>query len=63
MPVLVVAGALDPKYVTLAERLAAGIGPRAELAVLDGAGHTVHLEQPEAFLAVVEAWLTRTGVR
>ena len=63
MPVLVVAGARDPKYVALAQRLATGIGPGAELAVVAGAGHTVHLEQPEAFLAVLDAWLTRTGVR
>ena len=60
MPVLVVAGALDPKYVTLAERLSAGIGTNAELAVVDGAGHTVHLEQPAAFLAVLRSWLSRT---
>ncbi len=61
MPVLVVAGAEDAKFAALAERLAATIGPQAELVVVPGAGHTVHLEQPEAFLAVLEPWLARTG--
>ena len=59
MPVLVVAGADDPKYLALAERLTAGIGSSAELAVVARAGHTVHLEQPAAFLAVLEPWLRR----
>ena len=58
IPTLVVAGALDAKFVDLGQRLAATI-PGAELAVVDGAGHTVHLEQPEAFLAVLRPWLAR----
>ena len=45
MPVLVVAGALDAKFVAIAERMADAI-PDATLAVLDGAGHTAHLERP-----------------
>jgi 2-succinyl-6-hydroxy-2,4-cyclohexadiene-1-carboxylate synthase len=60
MPVLVVAGAEDPKFTVLAERLVASIGPNAELTVVPGAGHTVHLEQPEAFQAVLVPWLDRT---
>jgi 2-succinyl-6-hydroxy-2,4-cyclohexadiene-1-carboxylate synthase len=59
MPVLVVAGADDTKFTALAERLAAGIGVAAELAVVPGAGHTVHLEQPERFLTLLDDWLTR----
>jgi len=59
MPVLVVAGQRDPKFVALAERLAVGIGANAELAVIGGAGHTAHLEQPAAFLAVLLPWLAR----
>jgi 2-succinyl-6-hydroxy-2,4-cyclohexadiene-1-carboxylate synthase len=61
IPVLVTAGALDAKYAALAERLAATIGADAELAVIDGAGHTVHLEQPAAFLSVLRAWQARIG--
>ena len=58
MPVLVVAGALDTKFVAIAERMADAI-PDATLAVLDDAGHTVHLERPEAFVDVLDGWLRR----
>jgi 2-succinyl-6-hydroxy-2,4-cyclohexadiene-1-carboxylate synthase len=58
VPTLVVAGSLDTKFVALGERLAAAI-PGADLAVVDGAGHTVHLERPDDFLAVLLPWLDR----
>jgi 2-succinyl-6-hydroxy-2,4-cyclohexadiene-1-carboxylate synthase len=58
VPTLVIAGAQDAKFVALGERLAATI-PDAELAIIDGAGHTVHLEQPERFLAALLPWLHR----
>lgn len=57
MPVLVVAGALDPPYVARAERLARCIGPNASLAVIGGAGHACHLERPDAFLQTVRPFL------
>ena len=56
VPTLVVAGALDAKFVALGERLAATI-PGADLEIVDGAGHTVHLERPDAFLDVLVPWL------
>ena len=59
MPVLLVAGALDDKFVTLAERMHGAIAG-SELAVVAGAGHTVHLEQPDAFVEVLVGWLART---
>ena len=62
-PVLVAAGADDTKFAALGRRLVAGIGPGAELALVPGAGHTAHLEQPEAFLAALRAWLGRTAAR
>jgi 2-succinyl-6-hydroxy-2,4-cyclohexadiene-1-carboxylate synthase len=49
MPVLVIAGELDSKYVGLADRIAAGIGPDARLEVIPGAGHACHLERPDLF--------------
>ena len=61
MPVLVVAGADDAKFVAAAERLAAGLGSTAELAIIAGAGHTAHLEQPQEFLAALDSWLLRSG--
>ena len=57
MPVLLVTGERDLKFTALAERLAAGIGPSASHLVIPAAGHTAHLEQPDAFLAGLLAWL------
>jgi 2-succinyl-6-hydroxy-2,4-cyclohexadiene-1-carboxylate synthase len=56
MPVLVVAGALDAKFAAIARVMAGRIGPEATVAVLDGAGHTAHLEATPAFLAALRAW-------
>jgi pimeloyl-ACP methyl ester carboxylesterase len=61
LPVLVVAGADDAKFVAAAVRLAAGIGPSATLAVVPGAGHTVHLEAPDPFAALLLPWLERAS--
>ena len=58
MPVLLVAGGRDAKFVAAAERMAALV-PDATLAIVEGAGHTVHLERPEAFEAVLRGWLRR----
>jgi 2-succinyl-6-hydroxy-2,4-cyclohexadiene-1-carboxylate synthase len=57
MPVLVVAGALDPRYVGLARRLVDGIGANAHLAIIGDAGHACHLERPEPFLDAVVPFL------
>ena len=57
MPVLVVAGSLDDAYVAHGRRLVASIGTNATLAVIPGAGHACHLEQPVAFLEVVSPFL------
>jgi 2-succinyl-6-hydroxy-2,4-cyclohexadiene-1-carboxylate synthase len=61
MPVLVVVGALDAKYVALGRRLVSSIGSSAELSVVADAGHTVHLEQPDAFVDQVRSWLASVG--
>jgi 2-succinyl-6-hydroxy-2,4-cyclohexadiene-1-carboxylate synthase len=60
MPVLIVAGADDAKFVAAAHRMAALV-PRATLRVVEHAGHTVHLEQQAAFLAVLGDWLDATS--
>lgn len=59
MPVLVVAGELDRKYVALGRRLAESIGANAEVSVIAGAGHACHLENPAEFLAAVTDFLRR----
>jgi 2-succinyl-6-hydroxy-2,4-cyclohexadiene-1-carboxylate synthase len=55
VPVLLVVGALDAKYVEIAERMAAQL-PDARVEVLDGAGHACHLEQPERFAHLLTSW-------
>ena len=60
MPVLLIVGERDSRFREEGERLAAGI-PQAELALVEGAGHACHLEQPDAFLELVETWLMKTA--
>lgn len=62
MPVLVLAGALDEKFVALGRRIAKSVGDNATFATVPGAGHAAHLEQPEAFLDVVRPWLADHGL-
>lgn len=52
VPTLVVAGSLDTKYVAIGHELAGAI-PGARLAVVEGAGHAVHLERPGELAALV----------
>jgi 2-succinyl-6-hydroxy-2,4-cyclohexadiene-1-carboxylate synthase len=56
MPVLLLTGAKDEKFLAINQRMAQLI-PRATLDVIDGAGHTVHLERPMAFIDVVRHFL------
>jgi 2-succinyl-6-hydroxy-2,4-cyclohexadiene-1-carboxylate synthase len=56
IPVLAVAGEDDDKYAELAERLAAAL-PNGRVAIVAGAGHAAHLEQPEAFADLVAGFL------
>jgi 2-succinyl-6-hydroxy-2,4-cyclohexadiene-1-carboxylate synthase len=69
MPVLLIAGALDGRYAALSRAMHEAI-PASRLAVVPDAGHTVHLEQPEAFqravldfLRTVEGGSSPTEVR
>ena len=65
MPVLLLAGALDAKFAAEAEAMAASLPnatgrtdgrPGPALALVQDAGHTAHLEQPDRFLALLEGW-------
>ena len=57
MPVLVLAGERDERFAALGRRMARAIGANAAFAVVAGAGHAAHREQPDAFLAVLRAFL------
>jgi 2-succinyl-6-hydroxy-2,4-cyclohexadiene-1-carboxylate synthase len=59
MPVLVIAGQTDTKFVELANRMADSIGINAHLEIIANSGHTPHLEQPEQFLKVLQSFLQR----
>jgi pimeloyl-ACP methyl ester carboxylesterase len=61
MPVLCMAGQLDQKFTALAHRLAEAIGANAEVALVAGAGHAAHLEQPEEFHRLVQRFLDAGG--
>jgi 2-succinyl-6-hydroxy-2,4-cyclohexadiene-1-carboxylate synthase len=54
MPATVLAGAGDPKFVALGERLTAAL-PNAELVVVEGAGHGLPREAPDAVVAALGA--------
>lgn len=56
VPTLVIAGALDEQYCALGREMSQRI-PGARLEIVAGAGHTVHLEQPEVFQEVVLEFL------
>lgn len=52
VPTVFVVGAQDPKFAWIAVDLAARM-PKADIAVIDDAGHAAHLEQPDAVTAVI----------
>jgi 2-succinyl-6-hydroxy-2,4-cyclohexadiene-1-carboxylate synthase len=52
IPCLLIAGAQDAKYSRIAEEMAMQL-PQPTLCLVPEAGHTVHLERPEAFTAAV----------
>jgi len=52
LPVLLLAGVQDRKFSTIAQRMASQL-PQAKLQIIPSAGHTIHLEQPQAFVASV----------
>jgi 2-succinyl-6-hydroxy-2,4-cyclohexadiene-1-carboxylate synthase len=58
VPVLLMAGALDRKYVGIAGQMGIRIAD-ATLSVVPDAGHAVHLERPREFIEDVRAFLAR----
>jgi 2-succinyl-6-hydroxy-2,4-cyclohexadiene-1-carboxylate synthase len=52
MPVSLVVGERDAKFTEIARRMAAAL-PRAELTIVPGAGHAVHLEAPDQVAAIL----------
>lgn len=57
---LLIAGAFDQKYTTLAHRMGSALA-NARAEIVPNAGHAVHLEQPELFSHLVYNFLSGTG--
>lgn len=58
LPVLLVCGELDSKFVEIGKRMAERL-PNAEVAIVPRAGHAVHFERPSAYTAVVGGYVRR----
>jgi len=58
VPAHLVVGQNDTRYCAVAERMRSTL-PRATLEVVPEAGHTVHADQPAAFVKVVQCALSR----
>lgn len=56
MPVLLMAGALDTKYIELTKKMGSLI-PGATFKIIPHAGHNIHLEQPDVFTAALQSQL------
>jgi 2-succinyl-6-hydroxy-2,4-cyclohexadiene-1-carboxylate synthase len=56
LPVLLIAGNLDQKFVAIARQIAVRL-PRARFEIVPHTGHTVHLEQPQNYADIVAGWL------
>jgi 2-succinyl-6-hydroxy-2,4-cyclohexadiene-1-carboxylate synthase len=58
MPLLLLAGELDEKFAGINREMAAAV-PQAHLIIVPGAGHTIHLEQPQLFTAAIVDFLSK----
>jgi pimeloyl-ACP methyl ester carboxylesterase len=57
-PVDLVVGQNDARYCAIARRMHASL-PHAVMTVVPDAGHTVHVDQPAAFVKAVQCALSR----
>jgi len=56
MPALLLTGAFDSKFVAIGGQMVAAM-PQARLVMVENAGHTIHLEQPDLYIALLrEFW-------
>jgi 2-succinyl-6-hydroxy-2,4-cyclohexadiene-1-carboxylate synthase len=59
LPVLLIAGARDTKFVQLAQEMHARL-PNSTFCVIPDAGHSVHLERPSLVASEIDQWLLET---
>lgn len=58
IPVLLIAGEKDTKFVDIARRMSAAL-PQSDLHIMKNVGHTAHLEDPAQFTSIFEHWLEK----
>lgn len=58
MPVLVLAGEADTKFIDEGQKLTNAIGENCEMNIIGSAGHACHLESPTTTAATIATWLT-----
>jgi 2-succinyl-6-hydroxy-2,4-cyclohexadiene-1-carboxylate synthase len=56
VPVLVIAGEHDPRFMAIGRRMADAI-PDASFVLIEGAGHAAHLERPAQTCGAIVTWL------
>ena len=61
IPVLLLAGEHDPRYIELMQRMA-GLLPRAEMHIVPRAGHNVHVDNPDGVCDVVLPFLKKIAL-
>ena len=54
---LIIVGELDSKFIAIGEQMATAL-PQAQLVIVPGAGHTVHLERPGCWVEAVDAFIS-----
>lgn len=57
LPVLLITGELDEKFVGIAQQMAHEL-PNVSLEIAPRAGHTVHLERPNFYVDLLQHWLS-----
>ena len=62
LPVLLLTGELDHKFVGIARKMAP-LFPQAQHIIMPNAGHTIHLERPEAYLQTAVSFLTSATIK
>jgi 2-succinyl-6-hydroxy-2,4-cyclohexadiene-1-carboxylate synthase len=63
VPVLVLAGSRDAKFIDIGRRMAAAIGASASFEAVPGAGHAAHAERPEVVSALIDTFIGQTPAR
>jgi pimeloyl-ACP methyl ester carboxylesterase len=61
VPAMVIVGANDTPFLAASDYMAAKI-PGAKKVVIEGAGHSANIDQPEAFNAALASFLAGAGL-